>query len=106
MSKQPKLWPKIPGIARTTVIPLQPCPACFKVMDAASHPEKAVSPKAGDLTMCLYCQTVLQFDAKLRVSIASKDEIANTPADELRRLRRYQAAAAAAQLAFSSVRRN
>lgn len=106
MSKQPKLWPKIPGIARTTVIPLQPCPACFKHMDAASHPEKEVSPKPGDLTMCLHCQTVLQFDRKLRVTIASKQAIESTPPDELRRLRRYQAAAAAAQLAFSSVRRN
>ena len=37
------------------------CPACGHRITAASHIDGNMTPKPGDLTVCLYCATLLVF---------------------------------------------
>ncbi len=47
-------------------IPLDACPTCGYVMDRATTLDGAdVTPKPDDLTICMSCGDVLQFDATL-----------------------------------------
>lgn len=45
-------------------MPLCACPVCLASLDAATDPTGANAvPGPGDLTICLHCTAVLQFDA-------------------------------------------
>ena len=49
------------------------CPSCHASLDAARAPDGRRKPKPGDVTVCGYCQSVLQFTV-LGLAIAS-DEV-------------------------------
>jgi hypothetical protein len=50
----------------TTTDIQSPCPYCGKLLDRATGAE-GKSPKAGAITVCLYCYKVSSFDKKLRM---------------------------------------
>lgn len=59
-------------------LPGHPCPACQRTLSgitAATSSDTRPSPKAGDLTMCSYCRTILAFTADLGFRIATDAEI-------------------------------
>lgn len=64
-----------PGMARSTAIPDQRCPQCGRAFDTASHAIEAISPKPGDLTVCLGCASVLQFDKAMRNRVVSEAQL-------------------------------
>jgi hypothetical protein len=40
------------------------CPVCYNTLDGATSPENPESsPSPGDFSICLYCQTILQYEA-------------------------------------------
>jgi hypothetical protein len=51
------------------------CPACLKLVDAATSMAKDAQPKKGDLTICVYCGTLLQFGEFMRLSALSDEEL-------------------------------
>lgn len=60
----------------TTHTPVCLCPQCSRVLDAASHSSgERIAPKAGDLSVCLYCLTVLQFAEDLSVLALSQSQL-------------------------------
>lgn len=76
---------------KTFDLPEQPCPACGKLLDAANG-EDNVAPEPGNLTVCIHCAAILEFDAGLKLLPLSPDEIAGLPARERAELFRVQAA--------------
>jgi len=51
------------------------CPHCEKINDAATGIGQTGSgPSEGDLAVCLYCSTVLKYDASKRLVFATKAE--------------------------------
>lgn len=52
------------------------CPNCKKLLDSFTAVSVSGSvPKPGDITVCLYCSTVLQFSDDLSLIEAEADEI-------------------------------
>lgn len=81
--------------SRTTRLPTgNRCPYCEARLDAASHTTEKIAPKPGDLTVCMYCASVLVFDPLLVPSKPMPGEIEATFAkdkpfaDEVRRIQR------------------
>jgi hypothetical protein len=63
---------------RTTRTPTAPCANCGKPNDAASNPEEDITPKEGDISVCLYCNHVAIFRTDLtlrRPTSAEWDEL-------------------------------
>ncbi len=48
------------------------CPVCGVLSDSASSLEKDVKPKPGDITVCIECRTVLQFNQDFSLRIADQ----------------------------------
>jgi len=65
----------------TTLMAPDSCPVCKHCIDAATCVDGAAKPKAGDLTVCLYCRSFLAFKDDLRVREITPDEIAGLPDD-------------------------
>lgn len=61
---------------KTNVIPSHHCPCCQRKLDCATYMGKEKrKPKPSDLTICMYCTTLLQFDESLCVKELSAQEI-------------------------------
>lgn len=58
---------------RSTEMPVSRCPYCDKPLDAASAPGRG--PKRGDVSVCIFCAGVMQFDAELRLVRLSSAEL-------------------------------
>ena len=56
-------------IGPETWMPRSRCPACGKGLHAASGFSNAARPKAGDITVCVYCATPLLFDLNLALRL-------------------------------------
>lgn len=65
----------------TTRHTLSHCPQCNKQLDASTS-FHGNTPRAGDFTLCIMCNTVLVYRSDLTVRRASKEEI-NTMSPEL-----------------------
>jgi len=53
------------------------CPKCGKVMDAATSAiNDAAPPRAGDISICLYCRNVAEFTADLKLRTLTDSDIA------------------------------
>jgi len=49
-------------------LPLTFCPTCHQKLDAATEVfGESEQPKAGDVSVCLYCGELLEYDESLRV---------------------------------------
>jgi hypothetical protein len=72
------------------------CPVCHHLIDTASliseesRMEKPRPPKEGDFSLCLYCATILRFDADLQHRRAAESELLELESEDLYRLRRAQ----------------
>ena len=52
----------------TTKLPLCICPRCGHKLDAASTPDGSDHvPKPGDVTLCIECGCLFEFDSQMRV---------------------------------------
>lgn len=58
------------------------CPRCFAPLEAAT-PVASGQPSRGpaphDLSVCLYCGEILQFDEQLQLRVPSPEEVAVLP---------------------------
>lgn len=50
------------------------CPKCFKRLDTATGIDHMFSPKPGDVSVCVSCSTVLIFEERNQVRIATEDD--------------------------------
>jgi transcription elongation factor Elf1 len=51
----------------TTRMPECKCPVCNTKLDAATSIDEAARPSRGDITLCIDCHSVLEFDVNLRL---------------------------------------
>lgn len=71
------------------------CPTCGNLLDGATCPtEEDASPSEGDLSICLYCGTMLEFQADLTLCKLSDEKYAELPLGERLALDRAAAATA------------
>lgn len=55
----------------TTLLPQHGCPVCQRSIDAASDVRGDARPNPGDITICAYCASILEFDDEMRPQQAS-----------------------------------
>ena len=62
---------------------LPTCPKCDKVLDGATHAggEDDAVPTPGDISICLYCVAILQFQEDLSLNELSEEEILEFPSE-------------------------
>ncbi len=70
------------------------CPACMKSLTGATSFDDA-TPSPGDLSICVYCMNVLQFQTDLTVRSLRADELAELPADMRAEVEKHQRTVAA-----------
>lgn len=58
------------GMTTTRLAPSH-CPRCGKNLDAATAPFAPVRPQPGDVTVCFYCATVLEFTEDMGFKLAN-----------------------------------
>ena len=51
------------------------CPTCKKLLDGFTAVDHDKKPKAGDVTICSYCNEVLQFNDDMSMKLASPEVI-------------------------------
>jgi hypothetical protein len=51
------------------------CPKCFGLLDGVANLEAAELPEPGDFTICMKCASVLRFDEKMQLMVASLMDI-------------------------------
>ena len=59
------------------------CPTCGKLLDGASHLDKNVIPKRGNLTICIYCLAPSQFGEEMDLSPIDTKILPKEVQDEL-----------------------
>jgi hypothetical protein len=67
------------------------CPRCRKELDAATSIEDYCAPKPQDLTVCIKCATILQWNKDMRLEIADLNKL-NLPLPQLLELAKVVAA--------------
>ena len=50
---------------RTTTLKMTPCPRCGKPLDAATCISSHDTPDPGDISICMYCAQLLEYDKGL-----------------------------------------
>lgn len=70
----------------TTQLPRHGCPVCLHLIDAATGIVEAALPKPGDLTVCAYCTSILEFDSELRPQHVSATALAELDMGTMRQL--------------------
>lgn len=69
-------------------VPEATCPACQKAVDGASNTAGVKTmPKEGDLSICIFCANVAQYDAALQLT---PFDITQLPLDEQKEIERYR----------------
>ena len=59
-----------------TKLKAQACPACGKLLDAASSiMDSERGPRNGDYTVCLYCAAILRYTKSMNLAPVTSDEI-------------------------------
>lgn len=76
------------------------CPACSRQLDCSNtlgEPDEVVIPKAGDVTVCLGCQAILEYTGDSQVyRFASREVLDSLPLETRKQLTKMQVAAALA----------
>ena len=62
-------------------MPEMKCPKCGRVLDGASpiNSEYENPPKEGDITFCMECRTIMEFDKDFNLREMTPDELNNLP---------------------------
>lgn len=68
---------------RTFVMPEARCPQCFEPLDGAGGPRR---PLPGDLTFCVYCGAINEFQQDMTLRQLTDAEIALLPIDLKRQM--------------------
>lgn len=64
------------------------CPTCSQKLNASTNIEgEDISPTAGDITICTYCSTILQYDEELLLHRMEIDELMALPTELQHQLR-------------------
>lgn len=66
------------------------CPGCRQQLNATSDPKGRGAPRPRDVTMCVGCGTLLQFDDRLRLSVMTPELLEQLPQQTLEELREQQ----------------
>jgi RNase P subunit RPR2 len=66
------------------------CPGCRQTINATSDPKGRGAPRSGDVTICVGCGTILRFDAQLRLSAMTPEQLEQLPANTAEELREQQ----------------
>lgn len=53
------------------------CPHCKKRLDGFAHLEGKATPSVGDITVCAYCSSVLEFTSGLKLKFAAMEGLEN-----------------------------
>ena len=79
----------------TTRVPLQSCPVCRHMLDAATSVSGTHThmPKPGDATVCLHCATALRFNGELQVRVLTDEDLEEADGGTLEELARVKLAA-------------
>ena len=72
----------------TTRVPPTPCPVCTSLNDAATGTDHNDPPRPGDLTICVTCGAILEFDDHLRTVVASQATLDEMDDEDRQRLQR------------------
>lgn len=72
----------------TDKMPPATCPRCLRNLDAAGGVGHDARPRPDDLTVCIYCTTILAFTADFGLRPLTKRELEEMPTSEMADLRR------------------
>lgn len=76
-----------------TEMPTTPCPGCGHELTAATSPDdESLQPKAGDLTVCVYCTAMLRFDKTMHLESLTQAEVEALEPEAWAMLRKIRAA--------------
>ena len=70
----------------TTLLPRHGCPVCLRAVDAASDVEGNARPNPGDMTICAYCASLLEFDHEMRPQFVSDSTLAAMDTETYRKI--------------------
>lgn len=62
------------------------CPKCKVLLDGATNTQGEIGPRGGDLTICVYCSTLLKFDDNIQLVIMSDEEFNKLPENDKKHL--------------------
>lgn len=62
------------------------CPNCNKLLDAATELSKEVKPNPGDISICIYCGTILVFAVDMALMVATMSDLEGLSIDALCKL--------------------
>jgi hypothetical protein len=77
---------------RDSRVPESPCPGCGKKLDGATDWSGNAAPSPGDVTVCIDCGEISEFEPDLSLRPASADCLAQLDLIEIQRARRISAA--------------
>lgn len=55
------------------------CPGCGQALNASVDPKERGGPRPNDVSMCVGCGTILQFDQQLRLKAMTPEQIERLP---------------------------
>lgn len=58
------------------------CPKCNEVMDALTNFEDDSTPREGDVSICINCLQILQFDSDLKLKLVTDEEFVDFPCED------------------------
>jgi hypothetical protein len=94
---------KLIPVRDTTRLPECHCPNCDRKLSAASSPKELALPKPGDISVCVYCGELLEYDSDLhsiRLSAATRAKLKRNQPDKWQMLVDYQREFREAKQAF------
>ena len=66
-----------------TLLKVDQCPSCKRMLDAVTSAFDNSVPKPFDITVCLYCHTVLQLGIDMKLRELSRNEMNRLPDEVL-----------------------
>jgi hypothetical protein len=73
---------------KTTILSMSSCPRCGYGVDAATAAYGNVQPKPGDVSICLNCAALMQFNDDLKLGPGPESLLDELPADKRRLIER------------------